>query len=465
MSEGPAGALLVRGGTVVTAAGARRAHIRCRDGRIVQLGPDLASQGEPVLDADGALVFPGIIDPHLHFALVSAPHRTADDFDTGSAAALSGGVTTFIDFAHQHAGERLSAAIDARLDEAARSRADYSLHVIVTDVAGGQLAELAALTERGFTSAKVYTTYRPSGFYCDDDTIVSLMEAARTAGWIVMVHCENDALVEGNQARFARLGHVGFAYHGRARPALAELEAVQRMLLFARTTRCPVYLVHLSAAESARLVARARAEGVPVVGETCPHFLVADASIYDTERAVRFIHTPPLRSAEDRRALWEALQACHLQTVASDHCGYTLRQRTDYGAFTRVAPGIPGTETLLPLVYTYGVGAGRLGPADVARICAENPARAFGLFPRKGTIVEGGDADLAVYDPSARARIEDGRVRSAAGYSPFDGTEVHGRVAATVLRGEIAYDGADVRAPRGHGRRIPRKGVRADALP
>jgi dihydropyrimidinase len=465
MGNGTAGRLLVRGGTLVAPAGMRRADVRCLAGRIAEVGEQLEARGERVLDADGALVFPGILDPHLHFALVSAPHRTADDFDSGSAAALAGGVTTFIDFAHQRAGEGLEAALDRRLADAARSRADYSLHVIVTDASGQQLDELPALTRRGFTSAKVYTTYRASGFYCDDDTILRLMEAAAGAGWIVMVHCENDAVVEGTLARFVRDGRVGFAYHARSRPAIAEIEAVQRMILFARATRCPAYLVHLSAAESARLVASARAEGVPVVGETCPQFLIADDSVYETDRAPRFIHTPPLRSREDQQALWQALGAQSLQAVASDHCGYTLRQRTDFGDLTRVAPGIPGTELLLPLMYTYGVKAGRLTELDLARICCENPARCFGLFPRKGVVAAGADADLTVYDPSAQGTIEDRGVRSAAGYSPYDGMAVSGRVAATVLRGEIAYDGRDVIVPEGHGRLIPCTPVRPAGLP
>jgi dihydropyrimidinase len=465
MPERDAGRLLVRGGALVTPAGVRRADVRCAGGRIAEVADDLEPRGERVLDAGGALVFPGIIDPHLHFSLVAAPHRTADDFASGSAAALAGGVTTFIDFAHQHGGETLTAALDARLEEAARSRADYSLHLIVTDVSAGQLAELPALTRRGFTSAKVYTTYRAAGFYCDDDTMLRLMEAAAAAGWIVMVHCENDAIVEGARQRLVREGRVGFAYHALSRPVIAEIEAVQRVLLFARATGCPVYPVHLSAGASARLVAAARAEGTRVVGETCPQFLVADDSVYATDRAARFIHTPPLRSKQDQEQLWRALREGGLQTVASDHCGYTLRQRTDCSDLTRVAPGIPGTETLLPLLYTYGVRAGRLEVSDLARLCCENPARTFGLLPRKGAVVEGADGDLVVYDPSAHGTIDDRSVRSAAGYSPYHGMAVDGRVVATVLRGGVAYDGTDVTVPPGYGRLIPRTPVGRRTLP
>lgn len=457
--------LLVRGGRLVTSTGVRRADIRCRDGRIVEIGTDLEPSGERVLDADGALVFPGIIDPHLHFALVAGPHRTADDFASGSAAALAGGVTTFIDFAHQRNGQRLEQAVDERLEEARLSRADYSLHVIVTDLSRGQLAELPALTRRGFTSAKVYTTYRDAGFFCDDYTILQLMAAGAEAGWIVMVHCENDAIVEGTRARFVQEGKTDFSYHARSRPAVAEVETVQRMILFARETGCPTYLVHLSVGESARLVMAARQHGVPVVGETCPHFLVVDGSVYATGRAARFIHTPPLRTAEDQRVLWEALSRGWLQVVASDHCGYTLRQRMDYADITRVAPGIPGTEMVLPLLFTYGVAAGRLELPQLVQICCEWPARAFGLYPRKGAVQLGADADLVIYDPESRRQIRDEDVRSAARYTPYAGMDVQGRVVATVLRGEVVYDGKDVLAPPGHGQLIPRSPVRPAELP
>jgi len=465
MAQPAEGNLLVRGGTLVTPDGERRADIRCRQGRIAEVGKDLEPGGEPILEAGGSLVFPGIVDAHLHFSLVSGPHRTADDFASGSASALAGGVTTFIDFAHQRAGERLSEAVDHRLVEAAASRADYALHVIVTDLTGGQLQELPVLTRRGFTSAKVYTTYRAAGFFCDDDTILQLMSAARSAGWVVMIHCENDAIVEGTRARFVREGHADFRYHGRSRPPVAEVEAVQRMILFSRMTGCAIYPVHLSVGESARLVAAARAAGVRVAGETCPHFLVADESVYQTDRAARFIHTPPLRTREDQAQLWTQLSQDGLQVVASDHCGYTLRQRTDYADLTQVAPGIPGTETLLPLLFTYGVAAGRLRSSDLARICCQNPARIFGLSPRKGVVAAGADADLVVYDPTPVGTIEEARLHSAAGYSPFHGMEVRGRVAATVLRGRLAYDGTHVLAPPGHGRLISRGPARPDDLP
>lgn len=451
-------ALLVRGGTVVTPEGARRADVRCLAGAIVEIGPDLPRGRESEIDASGALVLPGVVDPHVHFALEAKPHRTADDFDSGSAAALTGGVTTVIDFAHQHAGEGFEDALAGRLAEARSARLDYGLHLIVTDLSGGQLAELDRLTELGVTSAKLYSTYRAAGFFCDDYVMLSFMREAAKRGWVVMVHCENDAIVEGTRAAFVAAGQIAFRHHGASRPPIAEVETVERMLRFAGDATCAIYPVHLSVGESARLVAAARARGVRAFGETCPHFLVADESVYeDPETAARFIHTPPLRSAADRAILWQELARDGLHVVGSDHCGYTLRQRTDFADIVKVAPGVPGTETLLPLLYTYGVAAGLITLEQLVALTSGNAARIFGLAPRKGALVVGADADLVIYDPAGTRTLSDEDVRSAARYTPFAGRSLAGRVAATVRRGEIAFDGRDILVAAGSGRFVARQ--------
>jgi dihydropyrimidinase len=458
------GDLVVAGGTVVTSAGRMKADVLCRDERIAQIGADLSADAE-VVDATDSFVLPGVVDPHLHFALVAEPHRTADDFDSGSASALAGGVTTFIDFAHQHRGEGFEEAIDRRLGEAVSSRCDYSLHLIVTDISGGQLEEVGHLTKRGFASAKVYTTYKAAGFHCDDYTILRFMRKAAEQNWLVMVHCENDDIVEGTRSHYLDEGKRSFRFHGLSRPVVAEVETVGRVITFSKNTGCTLYPVHLSAGESARLVARARKDGLPVIGETCPHFLVADESVYGTERANRFIHTPPLRSRRDVEVLWEELGGDGLQTVASDHCGYTLAQRTDFDDITRVAPGIPGTETILPLLYTYGVARGRLSLEQLVKICSENAARTFGMYPRKGTIAEGSDADIVVYDPQPSGTLADEGTHSAAGYTPYAGMEITGRVRATVHRGRLAFDGADVLVAAGNGSFVARSPVSPQNVP
>jgi len=457
--------LLVHGGTVVAPSGRQRLDVRCRDGVVAELGPNLEPAGGEVLDATDALVLPGVVDPHVHFALSAPPHRTADDFASGSESAVSGGVTTVIDFAYQPAGTSFEAAIEARLADAARCRVDYALHLNPTDLSGGQLAEMERLTERGITSAKVYSTYRAAGFFCDDYTIFRFMHRAAELGWVVMVHCENDAIVEGTRAEFVAAGKTAFRHHGASRPAIAEIETVGRMLAFAEETGCPVYPVHLSAGRSAQLIADARRRGVAALGETCPHFLVADESVYaDPEQAPRFIHTPPLRGTADQATLWSQLSNENgLQTVGSDHCGYTLAQRTDYGDLTSVAPGIPGTETLLPLLYSCGVVEGHFSLERLVAVCSENPARIFGLYPRKGAILVGSDADLVVYRPDGERELRDDELHSAAGYTPYAGMTLHGRVAATVARGTLAFDGERVLAPEGSGRFLAcRPVVRAD---
>lgn len=445
--------LLVRGGTVVSTGGERRADVRAREGRIVEIGVELQPNGDEILDGSGALVLPGVVDPHVHFALEAPPHRTADDFASGSAAALAGGVTTIIDFAHQEPGETFVAALERRLAEAVASRTDYALHLNPTDISSGQLAEMERLTEGGITSAKLYSTYRAAGFFCDDHTMVRFMERAAGLGWVTMVHCENDAIVEGTRDEFERAGRTAFRYHAASRPALAEIETVSRVLLFAEATGSAVYPVHLSVGRSAQLVAAARARGVRAFGETCPHFLVADERVYaDPDQAARFIHTPPLRTPDDVATLWAELGRAGLQSVGSDHCGYTLAQRTEYADLTEVAPGIPGVETLLPVLYTYGVAAGRLRIEELVGVCSENPARIFGLYPRKGIIAQGSDADLVVYRPDGWRELRDDELHSAAGYSPYAGMRLAGRVAATVRRGEIVYDGSVVHAEPGSGR-------------
>jgi dihydropyrimidinase len=232
------------------------------------------------------------------------------------------------------------------------------------------------------------------------------------------------------------------------------------VILLAEDSGCSVYPVHLSVGRSAELIVEARGRGVEVFGETCPQFLVADERVYaDDQRAARYIHTPPLRASSDQAILWRELGHDGLKTVGSDHCGYTLAQRTEYADLTRVAPGIPGTETLLPLLYTYGVAAGRLRLEDLVAVCCENPARIFGLYPRKGVVAEGSDADFVVYRPDGSHVLRDDEVRSLAGYTPYAGMPVTGKVAATVLRGSIVFDGQDVLAPAGHGCFVAREPV------
>ncbi|HEY8643953.1 MAG TPA: amidohydrolase family protein, partial [Candidatus Dormibacteraeota bacterium] len=361
--------MLIRGGTVVTEAGAGAADVRVEGERIAEVAAGLSPHdGEPVVEAGGLLVLPGVIDPHTHFALDTGTGPAADDFANGTAAAAAGGVTTYINFATQHPGESFQQALDAvhRL-ALGSSRVDYALHLNVTRLDEGWEGDLDRVVDGGVTSAKVYTTYKGTVFYVDDWTIYRLMERSGGAGLLVQMHAENDDMLQGRRRELERAGQTSLAFHGEARPAVAESEAVARGIFLARATGSPIYFVHLSNPLSVDLVTEARQAGVPAVAETCPHFLCLDDRVYSGPDPVRFLMTPPIRPAALVAGMWERVADGRVQTLGSDHCGYSLAQRGDTSDFRQVAsPGIPGTETLLPLLYTFGVAAGRLSLPDLA---------------------------------------------------------------------------------------------------
>lgn len=409
--------------------------------------------GEEVLDASGLLVLPGVIDPHTHFALDTGTGPTADDWASGTAAAAAGGVTSVINFATQHPGEGFEAALDAVHAQAyGRSRVDYGLHLNVTRLDPGWESELDRVVDSGVTSAKVYTTYKDAVFYVDDWTIYRLMQRSGAAGLLVQMHAENDDMLQGRRRELEAAGQTSIAFHGESRPALAESEAVNRGLFLSRVTGSPIYLVHLSNPLSADLVSEARARGIPAIAETCPHFLCLDDSVYRRPDATRFLMTPPIRPAALVAGMWERVERGEIHSLGSDHCGYSLAQRGDTSDFRQVAsPGIPGTETLLPLLYSFGVATGRLQLTDLVRLTSANPARIFGLWPRKGRIEAGADADLVLFDPSRSGPLRDDELHGEAGFSPFAGLQLAGRVQATLLRGRLVYKQGRVIGEPGYG--------------
>jgi dihydropyrimidinase len=452
--------VLIRGGTVVNEAGAGPADVRVEGERIAEVGPHLGPlDGEPVVEAAGLLVLPGVIDPHTHFALDTGTGPAADGFAAGTAAAAAGGVTTYINFATQHPGESFQQALDAvhRL-AAGSSRVDYALHLNVTRLDDGWERDLDRVVDGGVTSAKVYTTYKGTVFYVDDWTIYRLMERSGPAGLLVQMHPENDDMLQGRRRELEHAGQTSLAFHGEARPPLAESEAVSRGLFLSRATGSPIYFVHLSSPLSVDLVSEARGAGIQAVAETCPHFLCLDDEVYRRPDAVRFLMTPPIRPAAMVAGMWERVAHGDVQALGSDHCGYSLAQRGDTSDFRQVAsPGIPGTETLLPLLYSFGVAAGRIALSDLVRLCSAGPARVFGLWPRKGRVEPGADADLVLFDPGLTGPLADEELHGAAGFTPFAGLQLAGRVAATYCRGALVFErDRGLTGDPGHGRFIER---------
>ena len=450
---------------MVTGTGERRAAVLLDGTRIAAVGETVRHDGAEVLDAAGMYVLPGVIDPHTHFSLDTGTGRTADDFTTGSDSAAAGGVTTYINFAIQHPGQSFAAALAAAREEAeGRSVVDFGFHLNVTHLDPGWERDLDQVVDSGVSSAKVYTTYKGTVFYVDDWTILRLMERSGEAGLLVQMHAENDDMLEGRKRELLAAGQRGLAFHASSRPAVAESEAVSRGLFMSRVTGSPIYLVHLSAPLSVDLVAEARRAGVAAVAETCPHFLVLDETAYQRPDPRPFLMTPPLRPPEMREALWQRVERGDVQSVGSDHCGYSLAQRGPGDDFTQVSPGIPGVETSLALLYTFGVRRGRLDLPALARLTSENPARIFGLWPRKGRLEPGSDADLVLFDPRPRQALAAASLHSAAGFSPYEGLELEGAVRATICRGRVVYREGRVSGDASWGTFIERTPFDADHL-
>jgi dihydropyrimidinase len=451
--------VLISGGTVVTESGAVAASVRVEGEQIVEVGPGLvAGEREEVIDATGLLVLPGVIDPHTHFD-IDGSGPTSDDWESGTASASAGGVTTCINFAIQHPSQSFEEALAAvRAGADGRARIDYGLHLNVTHLDPGWELDLERVVDGGVTSAKVYTTYRGTVFYVDDWTIYRLMERSGGAGLLVQMHAENDDMLQGRRRELLAAGQTGLEFHGASRPAVAESEAVSRGLFMARATGSPIYFVHLSSPLSVDLVHEAVDRGVRAFAETCPHFLCLEDSVYRLPEASRFLMTPPIRSEAVRVELWERAERGWIDSVGSDHCGYSLAQRGDTSAFTEVKnPGIPGVETILPLLYTFGVEQGHIDLAGLVRLTSAGPARIFGLWPRKGRVAGGADADLALFDPAASGPLRDDELHTGAGFSPFSGLELAGRVRTTISRGRVAYDRGRVLSEPGWGRYVSRQ--------
>jgi dihydropyrimidinase len=447
--------MLIRGGTVVTSGGEQVADVLIHNGKIAAVQPDLGGS-EDAIDATGMLVLPGIVDPHTHLLLDTGTARTADDFESGSASAAAGGVTTYLEFVPQRKGQSFLEAVAARrqlMD--GHSIVDYGIHLSIAHLGDGWEDELGALVDTGVTSAKIYTTYRDTIFYADDWTWYRLMERSGRLGLLVEVHAENDSIVEGMSAQLIAEGKRALRYHGVARPAVAEAEAVARGLLFSQATGSPIYFVHLSTPLAVQLVGEARRQGVHALAETCPHYLVLDDSVYAGPQAARYLMTPPLRDQQQQAELWQLLEKGAIQSLGSDHCGFSIREREGIDDFTKVSPGIPGVETSVLLLYTFGVKTGRLRLRDMVRLMSESPARIFGLWPRKGRLAPGSDGDLVIFDPEPEHRLSAAELHSRAGFSPYEGLALRGRVKTTIVRGRVVYEAGTVLGQPGTGQFQP----------
>ncbi len=445
--------ILIRGGTLVTPDGCFPGDVAIEDESIAAVGAGLRmTEQYNVLDARGCIVLPGLIDCHTHIALNTGIYQTPDDWEIGTRTAACGGITTIIDYATQYPGQSLRQALENRWAEAeGKACIDYGLHCMVTDLPRGREDELGDLVRLGVPSIKLYTTYRPN-YYADDDLILRMLRASASGGLLVTLHCENDALVTAATADLVARHQTTWQYHGRARPALAEHEATQRALFLAEATGAPVYIVHCSTGRTVELVRQARGRGQVAFAETCIQYLLLDDSRYNGPHPERYILQPPLRDQAECVALWRLIEESAISTIATDHCDYTLEQKTVVNDFTQTPGGLPGMETLFRLLYTYGVVEGRLSWDQLVRLVAINPARIFGLYPRKGILAPGADADIVVFDPRGETIIQASQLHNIAGYTPYEGMRVQGTLKMTIARGQIVYEEGEFKGTPGRGR-------------
>ena len=433
---------IIQHGTLVLPDGLMQGDIAFENGVITRIAPALeAGAGDAVCEAAGCLVFPGFIDAHTHLDMDSGTTVTADDFASGSRAAACGGTTTLVDFATQERGGTLTDALDAWHRKAeGKCACNYAFHMAVTDWNEQTRAELPRMFERGVTSFKAYYAY--DNLRLDDAQIYDLLSALRPFGGVLGVHCENGTLVNRLQRQQLERGVTGPEGHPASRPPVVEAEAIRRLCAVAKLADSPVHIVHLSSAEGLEEVRRARASGQKVWVETCPQYLLLDESRYHLEgfEGAKYVMSPPLRSPADREALRAAVLGGEIDTISTDHCSYRFGDQKALGRddFTNIPNGAPGIEHRPALIYTSFVASGLMTEAQMCRLLSENPAKLFGMWPRKGRLAQGADADITVWDPQARWVIRAEAQHQNVDYTPYEGFEAAGRARAVYVGGQLA---------------------------
>ena len=453
--------ILIRGGTVVNADHAFRADVLTEGGRIAAVGDALqAPAGAVVIDAGGQYVMPGGIDPHTHMQLPFMGTVTMDDFFSGTAAALAGGTTSIIDFVIPDPQEPLLDAYRKWRGWAEKAAADYSFHVAVTWWSDSVHADMGTLVrEEGINSFKHFMAYK-NAIMCDDETLVNSFKRALELGAMPTVHAENGELVYLLQQEVAKMGITGPEGHPLARPPMVEAEAANRAIAIAGVLGVPIYVVHVSCTEAAQAIAAARARGQRVYGEVLAGHLVIDESVYrdpDFAKAAAHVMSPPFRAKGHQESLWQGLQSGQLHTTATDHCTFCAAQKAmGRDNFAKIPNGTGGVEERLAVIWDAGVNTGRLTPSEFVAITSANTARLFNIYPRKGLVGVGADADLVVWDPAATHTLSVKTQHSKGDYNIFEGRTVQGMPSHTISQGVVAYAQGDLRAEMGKGRYIKR---------
>jgi dihydropyrimidinase len=448
---------IIKNGTIVTHDLTYKADVRVEGGQITEIGPGLSGAEE--LDATGCYVMPGGIDPHTHLEMPFMGTYSADDFESGTRAALAGGTTMVIDFALPSPGQGLLDALEMWHNKSGRANCDYSYHMAVTWWGEKVFDDMAKVAEKGITSFKHFLAYK-GALMVNDDELYASFQRVREVGGIAMVHAENGDVVAELSAKLLREGNTGPEAHAYSRPPQVEGEATNRAIMIADMAGVPLYVVHTSCEDSHEAIRRARAAGKRVWGEPLIQHLTLDESAYfnpDWDHAARRVMSPPFRNKQHQDSLWAGLASGSLSVVATDHCAFTTEQkRFGLGDFTKIPNGTGGLEDRMPMLWTNGVATGRITMNEFVAVTSTNVAKIFGMYPRKGAVAVGADADLVVWDPEKEKVIGAASQQSAIDYNVFEGKKVKGLPRFTLTRGHVAIADGEVRTQEGHGQFVAR---------
>ncbi|HZE72847.1 MAG TPA: dihydropyrimidinase [Pyrinomonadaceae bacterium] len=450
---------LIRNGRVITASDDYKADILIEDETVSLIGAKLELQADRVIDAANKLVIPGGIDPHTHMELPFGGTQSSDDFHTGTVAAAYGGTTTIIDFAVQNKGESLISGLDRWHQKAeGKCAIDYGFHLITTELEDNQIEEMHTLMDEGVTSFKLFMAY-PGVFLVDDATIYRAMSAAGERGGLICMHAENGIVINEIIKRALAEGKTAPKYHALTRPTIAEAEGVHRAIAIAEMAEAPVYIVHLSCADALNQVRQARDRGIPAFAETCPQYLFLSIDDYGEDfNGAKYVMTPPLREKSNQAELWKGLKMDDLQVISTDHCPFCMKEQKELGKsdFTKIPNGAPGVEHRVPLIYNGGVVENRISLNRFVELTSTAAARMFGLFPRKGTIAIGSDADIVIFDPEKEQTIGVKSHHMNVDYSAYEGRKIKGVVETVLSHGKVVIDNAGYQGRAGDGRFLKR---------
>lgn len=450
---------IVKNGTIITAADTFKGDIGIKDEKIIQIGLNLEDKDAKIIDAKGKYVMPGGIDPHTHMDMPFGGTHVSDDFNTGTVAAACGGTTTIVDFSIQSKGKTLKETTEIWRKKAdGKAVIDYGLHLNITDVNDDILEEIPVMIKEGYPSFKLFMTY--DGMRVTDYVLMKALKKVDENGGLVSVHAENYHAIRYFTEKLKAEGKVEPKYHALSRPDIVEGEAVGRAIKLARLCETPLYIVHTSCEESASEIKRAREDGYPIMGETCPQYLILSSDNYEEPgfEGAKYVMSPPLRNKSNWPYMWKVLAQNDIQLVATDHCPFFLKQK-ELGKefFWKIPNGAPGVELRMALMYTYGVGRNNFDLQRFVQITSTNAAKIFGMYPKKGTIAVGSDADIVIFNPDIEKTVTKEMLHENVDYTPYEGMKLKGYPEVTISRGKVIVENGKFIGEKGYGKFIKRK--------